>query len=356
LSGRRYFNMTATAWRQLRRNWKLPLTPQLAWQSSVAGPVFSTLNAFQRVLTAERRQDTSLAGSIVVLGYWRSGTTLLHNYLACDRRFGFPSTYACMHPQHFVLTQSSALQQQRATVRRPMDDMQILASSPQEDEFGLLALGARSPYEALLAPSCLAAALALGDPRDLTPHEERHWQSTFNDFLHGVSVVEGNRPLILKSPPHGYRVATLRQLLPDARFVLIVRSPEMVFESTVRMWRSLFPIYALGAIPPEEDTRRAVLADRPRFEGKLAEGLSGLPPERSALIHYEALVRDPLGTIGSLYERLHLDNFADIEKGLTAEMTSAGQYTARNAAPPDYWMRQVRDQWQPIFERYGYRS
>jgi omega-hydroxy-beta-dihydromenaquinone-9 sulfotransferase len=354
LAERRYFNMTAFTWRQLRRSWKLPPTPQLLWQSSITGPLFSALNSCQGALTAERRRNTSLAGSIVVLGYWRSGTTLLHNYLARDRRFGFPSTYACMHPQHFVLTQSAALERRQATVLRPMDDVRIGSSSPQEEEFGLLALGARSPYEALLAPCHLADALALGDPRDLPADEKRHWEKTFQEFLGGVSVVEGNRPLILKSPPHGYRVVTLRQLLPDARFVLIVRSPDTVYESTVRMWRSLFPIYALGAIPPEDDTRRVVLADRPRFETKLAEGVSGLPQERFALIHYETLVRDPLNTIGNLYEQFRLGNFADVETDLKAEIASAGQYKARNAAPPDYWMQQVRDKWRSVFEQYNY--
>ena len=44
------------------------------------------------------------------------------------------------------------------------------------------------------------------------------------------------RPLILKSPTHGFRVATLRELLPDARFVLIVRDPATHFESVIRMW------------------------------------------------------------------------------------------------------------------------
>jgi hypothetical protein len=120
------------------------------------------------------------------------------------------------------------------------------------------------------------------------------------------------------------------------------------------MWRSLFPIYAFGPMPPEDDTRRVVLADRPRFETKLAEGVSGLPQERFALIHYETLVRDPLNTIGNLYEQFRLGNFADVETDLKAEIASAGQYKARNAAPPDYWMRQVRDKWRPVFERYNY--
>ena len=50
-----------------------------------------------------------------------------------------------------------------------MDEMEVRASSPQEDEFALLSLGARSPYEALLIPAILPEALKLIDPQDLCP-------------------------------------------------------------------------------------------------------------------------------------------------------------------------------------------
>jgi hypothetical protein len=346
--------MTAGAWRQLRRNWKLPLTSHLLWQSYVAGPLFTTLERAQRALTASQRSQASLAGPLFVLGYWRSGTTLLHEYLCLDERFGFPSTHACMHPHHFVLTQSEALRRPLRAVPRPMDGVRITAASPQEDEFALLALGARSPYEALLAPTHLAEALALSDPRDLGARELRCWQDTFVNFLIGVSVVEGGRPLILKSPPHGYRVATLRALFPDGRFVVIVRSPETGYESAVHMWGALFATYSMERIPPEEETRRAVLEDRPRFEAKLCEGLSGLPQNRTALVHYEELVRNPVDVLGRLYEQLELGGFSGVEPAIQARCKSRDGYAARNALPPEKWLRQLQVAWAPIFDRYRY--
>jgi hypothetical protein len=346
--------MTAAAWRQLRRNWDLPLTSRLLWQSYVAGPLFSALGSIQGALAASQCSAASLAGSIFVLGYWRSGTTLLHEYLCQDERFGFPSTYACMQPHHFILTQSAALKRAQRAIGRPMDDVQISAASPQEDEFALLALGARSPYEALLTPGHLRDALALGDPRDLSVQEMQHWRDAFIGFLNGVSVVEGGRALILKSPPHGYRVATLRELFPDAYFVLIVRSPEIVYESTVRMWRTLFAAYSMDAIPPEDDTRQTVLEDRLRFEAKLAEGLRGLAQNRTALVHYEELVRNPLNVLGRLYDQLQLGGFSEVEPAIKAELQLRGRYTARNTSPSEHWMRQLRIAWAPIFDKYQY--
>jgi omega-hydroxy-beta-dihydromenaquinone-9 sulfotransferase len=205
-----------------------------------------------------------------------------------------------------------------------------------------------------LAPGRLADALTLGDPRDLSPHEMNHWREAFLAFLSGVAVVEGGRPLILKSPPHGYRVATLREIFPDAYFVLIVRAPEIVYESTVKMWRTLFATYSMEALPPEADTRRAILEDRPRFEEKLVEGMSGLPQDRAALVHYEDLVRDPIEVLGRLYEQLQLGGFSNVEPAIKAEVKARGGYTARNALPPDYWMQQLHSTWAPIFHRYHY--
>jgi omega-hydroxy-beta-dihydromenaquinone-9 sulfotransferase len=348
--------MTAGAWRKLRQHWQLPLTPAVLAQRFVAGPLFSALHRAQTAATAERRRKADLSNYIIVLGYWRSGTTLLHNYLSLDRRFGFPSTYSCMNPQHFMLTQAAALRGPTRVVHRPMDDVEISAASPQEEEFALLALGARSPYEALLAPARLAETLRLGDPLDLPARECRYWQNTFEYFLRGVSAVEGYRPLILKSPPHGYRVRLLRNILPDARFVLIVRSPATVYESSVRMWRKLFAVYSLGEIPPEEETRRVVLEDRPRFESKLAAGLCDLPADRLALIRYEHLVFDPIGAMETVYDKLKLDGFSALRNAMEASIAQRGRYGARNAAPPPDWKKRLQREWRSVFERYGYEA
>jgi hypothetical protein len=51
-----------------------------------------------------------------------------------------------MNPHHFLFSEASALAQKDSSTQRPMDEMEARPSSPQEDEFALLSLGARSPY------------------------------------------------------------------------------------------------------------------------------------------------------------------------------------------------------------------
>jgi hypothetical protein len=326
----------------------------LLWQTLVPGSLFSTLAGLQKAINAERLAQANLSNAVVILGYWRSGTTLLHELLSLDTRYTFPTTHACMNPQHFLLSEASALAASGAAVKRPMDDMEVRPGSPQEDEFALLALGARSPYEALLAPQRLTEALKLADPRDLTAPDEEQWRSVFLSFLRGVSVLGAGRPLVLKSPTHGFRVSTLRELLPNARFVLIVRDPFTHFESVIRMWRRMFETYSLGTIPSDDEIREDVLADRLRFEAKLAAGAAGLPTNRFATLTYESLIADPPGATERLYDRLELGDFAPLRETIAAEAERRREYRALGRQPSGVWLGRVNREWASIFAKYGY--
>jgi hypothetical protein len=328
----------------------------LLWQTLVPGTLFTTLTGLQRATNREQLAQANLKDAIVILGYWRSGTTLLHELLCLDTRYSFPTTHACMNPHHFLMTEASVLARESPGVARPMDEMEVRPGSPQEDEFALLSLGARSPYEALLAPDKLAEALKLADPADLTPLEERQWHKVFVSFLSGVSVRGGGRPLILKSPTHGFRVAAIRQLLPDARFVLIVRDPATHFESVIRMWRRMFETYSLRKLPSDDEIREAVLEDRLRFEAKLAAGAAGLPENRFTTLTYESLVADPAGASERLYHRLELGDFAPARESIEAETARRRDYRARSHPPQGIWRDRINTEWAPVFAKYGYRT
>jgi hypothetical protein len=351
---RQYLNLTRGAWLQMSRNWRLPSSPILFWQTLVPGTLFSALTGLQRTAAREQLLHANLRDAIVILGYWRSGTTLLHELLCLDSRRCFPTTHACMNPHHFLLTEASALARGDPGVKRPMDEMEVRRGSPQEDEFALLSLGARSPYEALIAPHYLAQALKLADPRDLPACEQETWRSVFVDFARGVSARGAGRPMILKSPTHGFRVSTLRELLPDARFILISRDPATHFESVIRMWRRMFETYSLGEIPGDDEVREAVLPDRARFEAKLADGVVGLPENRYAELTYEELIADPAGACERLYERLELGDFEPVRETIAAEAGRRRDYRATGRQPAGVWRERINAEWAAVFERYGY--
>jgi hypothetical protein len=116
----------------------------------------------------------------------------------------------------------------------------------------------------------------------------------------------------------------------------------------------MFETYAFGPIPPDDEIREAVLADRPRFEAKLAAGTAGLPESRLAVLKYEAMVADPVGTIGDLYRRLELGDFETVRGKIAAETARRSEYRARSHRPSGVWPERIAAGWADIFAHYGY--
>jgi hypothetical protein len=110
----------------------------------------------QRFFYGKRIRETKLAGHpVFVIGHWRSGTTLLHEYLIKDERFGFADTYTCFAPEHFIFSRFflrpfAAILMPK---KRPMDNMAAGFDRPQEDEFALTAMGLPSPYRNVFFPN-----------------------------------------------------------------------------------------------------------------------------------------------------------------------------------------------------------
>src|SRR5258708_25080989 len=133
-----YFNLTAHAWRRLGSWGDLPRTVSLEAQTYLFGGLRSLTAAFQTCIAGTRRASAPKAGAIVILGFWRSGTSLLHDLLCTDDQFGYPTTYACLNPHRFVLTQARALERAGGALQRPQDRMTVGLQTPEEHESALL--------------------------------------------------------------------------------------------------------------------------------------------------------------------------------------------------------------------------
>ncbi len=92
---------------------------------------------------------------VFIIGHWRSGTTLLHELMAYDDRFCFPTTYECFVPHHHLLTEWFVSRFLRFVLpnKRPMDNMEAGWDHPQEDEFALMSLGVPTVYERIAFPN-----------------------------------------------------------------------------------------------------------------------------------------------------------------------------------------------------------
>lgn len=340
-----YINLNKKAWNNISSFGRInPYTTIV--RKKILGSLFSICGSFQFNLLKDNLCSLQAHPHIVITGHWRSGTTYLHTLMSCDPQFTFPSTESCMNPHTFMLGPRNG---EGREIKRPMDDVLVRARSPQEDEFALLALGARSPYECLMFPQAFQDALGLADPADLGEHDRRTWERTFCAFMQGVSFLGGGRPVVVKSPTHSYRVKAIAALLPNAKFISIRRNPLEVFESTFRMWKSLFNLYSLGETICDEVLRGIILKNRITMEQKLSEGLATLPAHMVAQVEYDRLVENPLMELECLYDTLQLDPGFLASQSLAQKIDQSQRYRAGNNSPPPKWQRRVRSAWADFF-------
>ena len=81
----------------------------------------------------ENRAYNKIAGQplqedpLFILGHWRSGTTFVHNVFACDKHFGYTTTYQTVFP-HLVLWGQPFFKKNMAMLmpdKRPTDNMEL---------------------------------------------------------------------------------------------------------------------------------------------------------------------------------------------------------------------------------------
>jgi hypothetical protein len=292
---------------------------------------------------------------LFIIGHWRTGTTWLHELLAQDERHTCPTTYECLDPSDFLLTEDLLSRWLRFLVpsRRPMDNMRAGFDRPQEEEFALCMLGQGSPYLTIAFPNRPPLDQKYLDLEGLSPRALCSWKQTFLHFLKAVTFKRPGKRLILKSPPHTCRIKVLLDLFPDARFVHIVRDPYVVFPSTVNLWKTLYREHGLQK-PNFIGLEDYVFETGLHLYNKLEETRGLVVPSHFFEVRYENLVKDPLGQVRALYEHLNLGGFEQMRPRLERYLTDNADYRTNSYPLSPQQRAEITRRWKSIIERYGY--
>jgi hypothetical protein len=344
-------------WRLLAgHRFRLPFSSLPACTCDVGCALFnSALGSLQDILLASSLKRIALADDpLFIVGHWRTGTTLLHELLALDARHRCPTNYECFVPHHFLISQRWLKPWIRFVLprNRIADDMPVEWDLPQEDEFALLALGLPSPYLSIAFPNESPQFNAYWTLDGLSPGELARWQQTLTKFLRQLIR---NRPgrLVLKSPPHTFRLPVLEQLFPRARYLHIVRDPYAVFASTVKLWKSLFAAQSYQR-PNYAGLDERVVGTFCQMYDSFESARRNIDPQRICDVRYEDLVHDPPGQLRQIYQRLDLGDFEPARPAVEAYFARRTDYrpSRYRLAPEDH--AAVTQRWLPYMQKYGY--
>ncbi len=350
--------MPATAWFPLLlRNW-LNISPR-RWAMAALISFISLLNlvlALLQTLFFNRRiARTQLQGDpIFVIGHWRSGTTLLHELLVLDERHTYPNTYDCFASSHFLVSAPilRPLIGGLLPKQRPMDNMAAGWDNPQEDEFALCNMGVRTPYFTIAFPNHPPQDQDYFDLQNLSAKQRARWQHGLMRFLKCLTVRVPRR-IILKSPPHTFRVKTLLEMFPQARFIHIVRNPFVLFPSTINLWKRMYRNDGLQ-MPHYDGLDEHVFTTLLRMYEAFECDRSLIPPGQLCEVRYEDLVAQPLPQMARLYEELKLGEFETVRPKMEAYFTAKADYKTNRYQLPGELAAEIARRWAVYFDRYGY--
>ena len=245
-------------------------------------------------------------GVIVVAGYYRSGTTHVHNLLACDPGVVTPRWAQAMAPQGFRLSWwlTRLLLVPFVGGSRPQDAVGFGPMWPGEDDFALAGWGACSTLPGrLVFPRRWGAWSKWNTLGGCTDRERARWRRTMARFAWKVTRGHRDRVLVLKTPSHGAHLGELRAVFGDRlRVVHVTREPGRVVDSNMRMHHALRR-HALGD-PIGADALRARIVDEyVAIERATRDGRAALEIPSATLAH-ERVVSDPVGALAGALDAI----------------------------------------------------
>ena len=318
------------------------LAPMRFWQSAVYGGRIKRTPVHPRPL--------------FLLGFWRSGTTLLHNLLSMDPQWGFVSTYQAAMPDAFLAGQNRVRRmiERSLPANRGVDNIPVDLAMPQEEEIALDCMCGHSPYIYLHFPRTGQGALDYLFAGDrLGEHRREEWRREFMRMLRTASYHMGSRPRLLKSPSNTSRITALLELFPEARFVYIQRDPYDTVRSYEHLIRLMNDWHALQRVDFDELLHNQLGVYRDMAEAYLRQK-TRIPDGRLVEIRYEELEHDKVGQIRSIYSELGLDGFGEFEPRLTRYVESIEGFQKNPSHVSDRVIRAVNECVPFLVSEYGY--
>jgi len=335
----------ALHWSRLHRILTLPI-------SAVYNSIMS---AAESAVYGRRVRNTQIEHApLFVLGYWRSGTTLLQTLLSQDPNFQHLPLYRALFPWHFLLTEGVVTRLTAPFVpkARPMDNMKISWDAPQEGDMALCVMSQVSPIQMASHPHDHSQFWRSLDFSRLNPAELKRWKDSLQLLVRKLTYSNPQR-VLMKSPFHMYHVPLLREMFPDARFLYIRRNPYHVFRSAVHLRHRAMEENCLGRCRYGEHEDEVIKSQKFGFD-VIERDRKLVPENRLHEIAYEDLEADPIGVLRRAYDGLELPGFEALETALQPQLESLKAYRKNQFDDDPAVVEKVYEELQPLFERYGY--
>jgi len=248
---------------------------------------------------------------VFIIGFWRSGTTLLHNLLCQNPLFGYVTTFHSVFPNHVMMNQLwlKPLMTPLLPEARPGDNMKFDFDYPQEEE---IALGNMQPYsfynffyfpddtEKIINESLLF--------KNLTDDDLKKWKREYLRLIKTAMVNTSGKCFVSKSPSNTFRIKILLEMFPGARFIYLQRNGY----DTLTSFRNFVHEVDAGITLQDYDRGhldREIIRLYKLLHEKYDEDKLLIPEGQLVEVDFQELENDKLKEVARIYKELGLKGF-----------------------------------------------
>jgi len=305
-------------------------------------------------------QHTITKPPVFILGYYRSGTSYLHEFFTQDDRLGYHSVFQMIFPEIMLSSEKilSPILEFICRVFNLQDPVHRIPLSflypGEEDGTMTTALSPRGAQWGFFFPEKMNDYFRQYVLFENIPEAEiAAWKRDFLFMLKKISLASNNKQLVLKSPPNTARIKVLLSLFPDARFILIHRNPYEVYASNKRFWKVTRDIYALGGFKAV-DTNAIILETYAKTMQRYLQEKDLIPDGQLVELAYDDFIKNPVAGMRTAYETLQLNDFSYCENKMTSFADRQHMFKVLDHKLPPEERKVVSEKLEPFIRYWNY--
>jgi len=273
------------------------------------------LRVVERLKERPYLRDARPREPIFIVGFYRTGTTLMHNLLGADPRHTFAAGWELMTPVPFSEHARLDAALRRIRARAIFDTAAFVA--PDVKVAHVVELEGPEEEFFLMENDFLSTTLINSYEGHDYGFETLSWDMapvyrSLREQLNIITESRSDRRLILKTPYHLWHLPALIREFPDARFVFTHRSAH----------EALASYSSLSAMTTSKFVREMDLKKLGKFwfdfylEGmeRAMRSKHLIPEDQRIDVPLPALAKDPIGTVEAIYRYfgLEFDSLAEL--------------------------------------------
>lgn len=287
----------------------------------LASSILTLLAKGEEILTKNKLKKTQIDGApVFIIGFWRSGTTFLHNLVCQDPNHAFVTTYQSIFPHHSLVNSGwlKKLAVLIAPERRPVDNVKLNMDWPQEEEMGLGNIQPISFYNYFYFPDHFDEYIKESLLQEnLSKEEIESWEKAYRLLIKKAMIISKGNRFVSKNPPNIFRIPQLLKMFPNAKFVYIYRNPYRVLSSFNPFMKQVIDgvgFQKVGSSTFDLQLYNLFSAAMVKYE----KDKNLIPKKNLIEIKYEDFKENPLSTVEEIYKQFDLQDFNGFKSKLEA--------------------------------------